>query len=336
MLSSSMPFVCAPACRLVSTQVCQSLSETLSKVGASLVQLYTSDVAQMALGILQKNTLAHTVTSDNANADAGAAAPVAEEEDLGPEYEALYVTSALDVVVALADVLGADFAPLFAPLLPAIAKYTTAPCTNTERASAQSALGHVAANLRTSVTPFTADLFPALARGLVDEDAPTRTAALYAVGVLVQFSEHDLRAYYAPVLQTLASSFDLPGTDPDMATGSDTDALPADLAAQRDNAAGCLARMVRRHPHALPLGQTLPLVFGALPIRADAAEWVPVVQMCLALLAADEPAAEPFKDSIQNVFSCALAAADEEGENPLDEELRADVLPWLVKLGHEQ
>jgi hypothetical protein len=43
-----------------------------------------------------------------------------------------------------------------------------------------------------------------------------------------------------------------------------------------DNAAGAVARLILAHPDAMPLDQVLPVLTGALPLKADFAENEPV------------------------------------------------------------
>lgn len=296
-------------------QVCQSLADSLEIVGPALIHKYLADVNNMAVSVLAKTSLPQVVESGDGEE---------EHDEDSTEFETLYVKSAMDLVGAMADALGADLSRYLPQLLPELAKYLDAGRSNAERKAALTTLGSVVAGMKASIQPFVPDLFPLLSRGLLDPDAPSRTAAIYAIGVLIQFTERNLGAYYQTVVEVLNTSLSLPNVDEQ----------PSDLRAQRDNAVGCLARMVRKQPHVLPLNQTLSLVFGALPMLEDIAEWTPVVQMCLSLLAAHDAVAEQHADGMLCVFADVLGLAPDDG-SPLDDDLQTQIID-VVRSLHTQ
>jgi hypothetical protein len=51
-----------------------------------------------------------------------------------------------------------------------------------------------------------------------------------------------------------------------------------------DNAAGCVSRMIKRHPDSVPLAEVLPALLGILPVKEDYEENGPafeaIVMLC--------------------------------------------------------
>lgn len=295
----------------MATQLCESLSETLDDVGPAVIAKRTSEVADIAMNILEKKSIAQS--------------PDGEEEDPdedSSEYENMLISSAMDLVGAMAKVLEADFQQPLQRFLPAITKYYGPGKVMAERAAVTSTIGVLATGMKEHITPFTMPMLTTLSHAVTDEDVQVRTNAVYAAGVLIENSQEDLTAHYPALLTALQPAFTLPADK----------TQPTENQALKDNAVGCLARMVRKSPHALPLEQTFPLIFGSLPLLYDNAEWTPVIQLTIALIQANDPIAQQHIDSILGLFAHVLSTPADGDEDLLGSDLRGQVVTFISHL----
>lgn len=94
---------------------------------------------------------------------------------------------------------------------------------------------------------------------------------MFAVGVLCENSDDvaKIKGSYNAIMGKLAPVLD-PG-----ATAS---------LRMLDNAAGCVSRMIKRHPDAVPLADVLPRLLELLPVKEDYEENAPaftvIVELC--------------------------------------------------------
>jgi len=94
---------------------------------------------------------------------------------------------------------------------------------------------------------------------------------VFAVGVLCEKSDDvaKIKANYNSIMAKLEPVLD-PG-----ATAS---------LRMLDNAAGCVSRMIKRHPDSVPLADVLPRLLELLPVKEDYEENAPafqvIVQLC--------------------------------------------------------
>ncbi|KAJ2356494.1 hypothetical protein H4S01_006688, partial [Coemansia sp. RSA 2610] len=118
------------------------------------------------------------------------------------------------------------------------------------------------------ITKYAEALFPIFMDGLADKHAEVRSNAAFGVGAFVEGATIDASAYFGDILKALFPLIQL-ADNPNNA---------------RDNAAGCVARLILENADAVPLGDVLPAWVGALPIRGDHLEDMPVYDAVCFLL----------------------------------------------------
>lgn len=91
-----------------------------------------------------------------------------------------------------------------------------------------------------------------------------------------------------------------------------------------DNACGCLARLIMKHPEAVPLESTLPTLIQSLPLKTDFEENEPVFQCLMGLIKAQNPVVMSHLDKLKEVFHMVIAS-----EEMLKPETRQQLLQML-------
>ena len=100
-----------------------------------------------------------------------------------------------------------------------------------------------------------------------DEDSETKSNAAYAIGLLQEYSQstEEILKSFPTILGKLEPL------------------LHMDAARCKDNAAGCVSRMILAHRSHMPVPQVLPALVDILPLREDFEENEPVYQMIVQL-----------------------------------------------------
>ena len=190
-----------------------------------------------------------------------------QEVEGSSEYDWLVIDTALDVVIGLAVALGPGFSELWKIFEKPILKFAASESENIERSTGVGVIAECAANMEGAVTPYTEKLLKLLLKRLSDTDLETKSNAAYATGQLV-YNSTDSNTYlpqYPTILQKLEPMLQTPE------------------ARIKDNAAGCISRMIMAHPDQLPLGDVLPALAGLLPLKDDYEENSPVFECILKL-----------------------------------------------------
>lgn len=208
-----------------------------------------------------------------------------EEEELevegSSEYDWLVIDTALDVVIGLAVALGPGFAELWKIFEKPILAFTASASESVERSTGVGVIAECAANMEAAVTPYTEKLLAILLKRLSDTDPETKSNAAYATGQLI-YNSTDSNTYlphYNTILRKLESMLHL------------------QEARIKDNAAGCISRMIMAHPDHVPLGDVLPALVGLLPLKDDYEENSPVYQ-CLLKLCECRPACKAWNSGL--------------------------------------
>jgi hypothetical protein len=110
-------------------------------------------------------------------------------------------------------------------------------------------LGEIIVGLKGGITPFTENILALLSRALQDSEAEVRSNAAFAAGALIEWSDHDLSAQFTALMQVLHGYFAV------------TPETPKDQLNAKDNAVGCVARMIVKNPTAMPLDAVSLLSF---------------------------------------------------------------------------
>lgn len=136
-----------------------------------------------------------------------------------------------------------------------------------ERSTSVGVIAECIKNMGSQVTPSTSLLLKLLLHRMSDEDSETKSNAAYAIGVLQQHSQNDqeILKNFPTILNKLEPL------------------LRTDEARCKDNAAGCVSRMILKHPSNIPIPQVLPALIEILPLREDFEENEPVYEMIVQL-----------------------------------------------------
>jgi len=177
------------------------------------------------------------------------------------EYDWLVIDTALDVVIGLAAALGPAFGELWKVFEKPILKFASSN-ENIERSTGVGVIAECTANMGAAVTPYTAKLLTTLLKRLSDTDMETKSNAAYAVGQLISSSTDSgtYLAQYETILGKLETMLRMQG------------------ARIKDNAAGCLSRMIMAHPERVPIPSVLPALVDLLPLQDDYEENAPVYE----------------------------------------------------------
>lgn len=220
-------------------------------------QDYLRQVVQVVLSIISKK---HPCQADFAE----------EELDLedmdSTELEWLVIDSAMDVISGLTAALGPSFSELWKEFEKPVLRYASG-SESLGRASACGVLSEIVVGMGEAVTYITSQLMTILLKRMSDEDDQTKSNAAYAVGRLVENSSDGatLSKSYPTILSKLENL------------------LSISNARCRDNAAGCVSRLILKNRAAVPLSDVLPALVNILPLKDDYQENEPVWKMIITL-----------------------------------------------------
>lgn len=239
------------------------------------------------------------------------------------EYEWQVIESALDLISGLSKALGPSFPEIWPMLEKAILKYTSG-TAKVERSSTVGTIAECIENMGSAVTPYTASLMRVMLKRLSDEDVDTRSNAAYGTGLLCFHSqdEKEVISNYGTILAKL---------EPLLHDNQQNRLL--------DNSAGCVARMIHRHPSKVPMSEVLPALLRLLPAREDYVENKAVFSMMIAMCKlahavsieccadvtidqANEPTILQATTLIKPILEKVLSPPEEQ----LDDETRAQVM----------
>ena len=178
----------------------------------------------------------------------------------------MIIDTALDVVIGIANALGETFGQLWT----IFEKHIQALASGRQGHERSTSVGTIAECIKamgTSVTPFTSRLLKILLKRMSDEDSEAKSNAAYGIGLLQQGSRNDKEILKA--FPTILSKLE--------------PLLLMDEARAKDNAAGCVSRMIMRHPSNIPVQHVLPALLEILPLKNDFDENVPVYDMIIKL-----------------------------------------------------
>ncbi|KAI7907017.1 armadillo-type protein [Cokeromyces recurvatus] len=274
--------------RSVVAQICQEFVTALRLMGPFIVSGCLEDVAQILLEIFQKKSLCQQTFDDGDY----------EEEDDEIESESLLITSAGDLVAALCETVGPNFAKYFEVYMPLMIKYYKPTKTQSERSMAIGCLGECIAGIKSAVTSYTERLLPIFVKACGDEDELVRSNAAFALGCLTLHTQIDLSPHYGQLLTALSPLFS-------------NQTLPNTV----DNAAGAVARLILAHPEAVPLDQVLPTFVNALPLKADYEENQPVFDCIFQLFSTNNAFVLGHLPQFLHIFTLVLADNEQLKEN---------------------
>jgi importin-4 len=193
-----------------------------------------------------------------------------EEEDIldeSSEYDWLLIETAMEVVTCLSVALGPSFAELWKIFEKPILKYASSQ-EGHERTAAVGTIAECIGNMGEACTPYTTSLLKLLLHRLSDEEAETKSNAVYGTGLLCEKTAND-----AEIMKSLPTIF------------SKLEPLldAQDEARLLDNTAGCVSRLISKYGDKIPIADVLPRLVELLPLREDYEENKPIYGMIIKL-----------------------------------------------------
>ncbi|EIW79292.1 ARM repeat-containing protein [Coniophora puteana RWD-64-598 SS2] len=291
--------------------LCVGLAETINKIGPAFIEGQLENICSIAAQVLEQKALCQQD-------------PDQEEDEEAPEdqaeYDSVLISSAGDLVSALANVLGADFVQPFATFYPLISKYYKKSRSLSDRSSAIGCLAEIIAGMKSAITPSTQPLMDLFYTALGDEEAEVQSNACFAVGLLVEHSETDLSPQFPQLLSALRPIFNV------------TPDAPVARLNAKDNAAGAVARLIYRNISAVPLDQVLPVFVESLPLKHDYLENRPVFRTLFHLFQSSPQVLFPYMDRLLMVFAHVL---DPSSSDQLGDEAKAQLIQLISVLNQE-
>ncbi|KAG5984814.1 hypothetical protein E4U55_003032 [Claviceps digitariae] len=282
--------------RSVVTEINRNVAATLKACGPSILAANDGMLQELVSVIGSIVTRSHPCQQDLGAED--------EEQDIdagSSEYDWLVVDSALDVVAGLAAALGAQFGELWKifekPVLRLVAS-----TEDVHRSTAVGTIAEVAKYTGEAITPFTGSLAQNLIRRLSDQDQLTKSNAAYALGLLIFNSSETsqtlpLYPQLYEKLQPMLSVHEMRITD---------------------NVAGCLCRMIMKHPESSFVAQALPAIVNILPLTEDYEENEPIFQCIYSLYDQSNPTVQQLTPQLLGIFEKVLG----EPEAQLEQDTR--------------
>jgi len=252
----------------------------------------------MLLLILQKQ---HPCQKDDDDLD-GEAEPILDEETA--EYDWLIIETALEVISSMAIALGEQFAELWKMFEKPIMTYASSQ-ERFERSSSVGTVGECVQAMGAGCTPYTKRMMTMFVKRLSDEDPEVKSNACFGVGVLCEKSTDgkEVLSNYGGILGKL---------EPLLDSSSKVAGKDDPHARLLDNAAGCVARMVKKAPQNVPLDDVLPRLVEILPLKEDFDENVPVFEMIVSLYQQNNGTIQNLTQQLMPVFEKVLGEPEDQ------------------------
>ncbi|KZT64595.1 ARM repeat-containing protein [Daedalea quercina L-15889] len=295
----------------VVSSLCVGLGDSINKVGPGFLEGRLEQIGTIANQVLDQKAICQQD-------------PDQDEEEEAPEdqaeYDSMLISSAGDLVAALANVLGSGFAQAFTTFFPLISKYYKKNRSLSDRSSAIGCLSEIIAGMKEAVTPSTQPLLELFFRALADDEAEVQCNAAFAIGLLIEHSQMDLSQHYLNVLASLRPLFVVAPDSPGPRLNA------------RDNAVGAVGRMIVKNAAAVPLDQVLPVFIDALPLKNDFLENRPVFAAIFHLFKTNAAVLHPYMDRLLAIFAFVL---DPSSPEQVSDDIRADLINLIGALNRE-
>ena len=234
------------------------------------------------------------------------------EEEFGEEDDDhdSFMTHVCDLVGSFARVMGSHFVQYLPQFLPAICGYAKSSRPPSDRSMAIGCLGELAQELGNGIMDHWSTVFyPAALAGLADSDDSVKRNAAFCIGVSCEGLGEGIISQYPAMLQALSPLF---GVDTSQGDTS---------AACVDNACAAVARMIMASPSHIPVGQVLPVMLKAMPLKSDMTENETVYNCLLGLLQANNADLAANKVELTRVFGQA-ASEESKVDDVIKEKLK--------------
>ena len=224
----------------------------------------------------------------------------ADEESA--EFDWLVVECAMDVIAGLSSALGEQFGELFKIFESPMMKYASGQ-ERFERATAVGSMADCIQGMGAASGPYTKKLMNIFLKRLSDEDPETKSNACFGTGLLCEKStdQKTILSNYGTIFGKLEPLLE--------ATPEGSDDPHVRLL---DNAAGCVARMVKAYPQNVPLEEVLPRLVDILPLKQDYDENVPVFEMIISLYQQQNSTIQGLTNKLIPIFEQVLGPPEEQ------------------------
>ncbi|OAL52564.1 ARM repeat-containing protein [Pyrenochaeta sp. DS3sAY3a] len=289
------------------TDLNRDLAATMKRCGPGILLTeqgtVVPEMCQQLLAVITKRHPCQQDLGDEAEED------ILEESS---EYDWLVIETAMEVVNCLSIVLGSQFAELWKMFEKPIVKYASSQ-EATERTAAVGTIAECVGNMGAGCTPYTAGLLKLLLHRMSDENAETKSNAVYGMGLLCENTTNDDEILKS--LQTIFSKLE-PLLD------------AQDQARLLDNTAGCVSRFMAKHSDKLPVAEVLPRLVQLLPLREDYEENKPVFGLIVKLYQQNDSTVQQLTPTLMGVFEKVLGPPEEQ----LEDETRAQLVELVQYL----
>ena len=234
------------------------------------------------------------------------------EDEEGSEDDWYIIETAMDTISGLAAALGPQFTELWKIFEKPFLQYASATAPS-QRGATVGTLADSIKGMKEGVTPYTTNFLKLLLHRVADEDGQVKSNAAFAVGVLIEntLNSDEIVKAYSTILSKLEPL------------------LHTQESRQLDNAAGCVSRMIMKHPDSIPIEEVLPALVNLLPLKEDYEENTPVWNMIFQLYKRGNATVQQLTPQIIPVLAKVLGPPEEQ----LDDEIRESLVE-LVKYIH--
>ncbi|GAO18735.1 hypothetical protein UVI_02047070 [Ustilaginoidea virens] len=289
---TTMDIWTADSDRTVITEVNRNVAATLKSCGPAVLAAKEGMLQELVSVIGSLITRSHPCQQD-----LGAEDEEYEVDAGSSEYDWLVVDTALDVVAGLAAALGPQFGELWKIFEKPVLKLV-ASTEDVHRSTAVGTIAEVAKYTGEAISPFTESLGQNLVRRLSDHDKLTKSNAAYALGLLILNSAETGKT--VPLFPQLFEKLE--------------PMLSVHEVRITDNVAGCLCRMMMKHPDDGFIAQALPPVVNVLPLTEDYEENEPIFQCIYKLYDLSNPTVQQLTPQLLRVFDEVLGEPEEQLE----------------------
>ena len=295
----------ADADREAVARCCEGMQKIVELVGpGSLPAPMLNKACENTLRLLQEKARCQSIEEDS------------DDEEDGGDHDIVLMDAVADLVGSYAKVFGGGFAPMFEKFLPALLRFMKGHRPSTDRSMAIGAIAEVCEELGDQCAPFVDGLFDHVMRALADECINVRRNSAFCVGVLCQYGGATAVPRYGHFLTGLRPLFEA------SSAGDDGSCM--------DNACAAVARMIIVAPDALPLDQVLPVLLGALPLKADMTENMTVSSFLCGTLR--RPEMQPHLSQAVQILA-HMCSADYEVDDEVRAQITTTMKPLCVEFG---
>jgi importin-4 len=246
-----------------------------------------------------------------------------QDDDDDDDHDNLVMDAVCDLIATLAKVIGEGFLPFFEPMVKPLLKFTKKNRPHSDRAMAIGCFGEVINEVgEVAGDKFAETLFPILRDGVADSMESVRRNAAFCLGILCQRSPTKMTPSCLQVLQWLYP----------LCVRSTADVVTDVGGADSDNALGAVARMMMSC-QGVPLAQVLPVMFNALPLRADLGEGQTVYEAMSFLLRRGDESIYSLLPQVLVLLADVLK--EESRYNDLTKVIAIQTIKYLASEKHE-